>query len=111
LRKIARSLKIDLRFFQSNSEGSLIDAIHKNRRWANAIVINPAAYTHYSHALRDAISSVSLPAVEVHLSNIKKRESFRRISVIAPVCVKQIMGLGWKSYAKALEFLAARPKR
>jgi 3-dehydroquinate dehydratase-2 len=111
LRNIARELNVSVRFFQSNSEGTLIGAIHRNRKWANGLIINPGAYTHYSYALRDAISSVSLPAVEVHLSNIRKREKFRRVSVIAPVCVKQIMGLGWKSYSKALEFLTARLRK
>lgn len=108
LRGISRKLNASVRFFQSNGEGALISAIHRNRKWADGLIINPGAYTHYSYALRDAISSVSLPAVEVHLSNIKKRERFRRTSVIAPVCVKQIMGLGWHSYAEALKCLTTR---
>jgi 3-dehydroquinate dehydratase-2 len=97
--------RIELRFLQSNHEGVLIDYIHENRQWAHAILINPGAYTHYSYALRDAISAVGIPAVEVHLSDIYQREDFRKISVIAPVCVKQISGLGIQSYLKGLEFL------
>ena len=71
-------------------------------------MINPAAYTHYSYAIRDAIAGVGLPAVEVHLSDIKKREAFRRKSVIKPVCFRQISGLGWKSYVAGIEALLAR---
>ncbi|HLD99113.1 MAG TPA: type II 3-dehydroquinate dehydratase [Bdellovibrionota bacterium] len=105
LRKFARQTKTQLKIFQSNCEGNLIDFIHENRKWADGIVINPGAYTHYSYAIRDAISGVDLPSVEVHLSDLTKREKFRRISVIAPVCIKQISGLGWKSYIKGLEIL------
>lgn len=92
-----------LRIHQSNSEGELIDLIHRNRKWADAVVFNPGAYTHYSYALRDAVASVSLPTYEVHLSDIKKREEFRRISVISPVCVEQISGFGWESYTRAID--------
>jgi 3-dehydroquinate dehydratase-2 len=102
----ARQNGATLRFFQSNSEGALIDFLHRQRRWAQGLVINPAAYTHYSYALRDAIAAVELPAVEVHLSDIRKREPFRRKSVIRPVCLKQISGLGWKSYCEGIRFLA-----
>ena len=70
------------RIFQSNGEGAIIDCIHKNRKWAQGLVINPGAYTHYSFAIRDAITSVALPTVEVHLSDVKNREEFRKISVI-----------------------------
>ncbi len=105
LKKIASENEIDLRIFQSNGEGEIIDFIHAQRNWAEGIIINPAAYTHYSYAIRDAISSVDIPTVEVHLSDIKKREPFRRKSVIKAVCVKQISGLGWKSYLEAIRFL------
>jgi 3-dehydroquinate dehydratase II len=111
LRKEAKKKKITLKIFQSNHEGDLIDQIHAQRKWADAIVINPGAYTHYSYALRDAISSVNKPTIEVHLSDIHAREDFRKISVIAPVCLEQISGLGWKSYLKALERLLERGKK
>lgn len=96
---------VELRFFQSNSEGDLIDAIHEAHTWADGIVINPGAYAHYSYAVRDAISGVGLPAVEIHLSNIHKRETFRHTLVVAPVCVGSVLGFGWRSYLWGVEAL------
>ena len=85
-------------FFQSNHEGALIDSIQQAQGHYDAIVMNPGAFTHYSYALRDAVSSVSVPVVEVHLSNVSSREDFRSKSVIAPACIGQISGFGAHSY-------------
>ncbi|MCX7925598.1 MAG: type II 3-dehydroquinate dehydratase [Fimbriimonadales bacterium] len=105
-REYAQSLGIELRHVQSNHEGALIDALHEARGWADGVILNAGAYTHTSVALRDAISAVGLPTIEVHLSNIYAREPFRHTSLIAPVCVGSISGFGADSYLLAVQAMA-----
>ena len=95
----------DITWFQSNHEGDLIDQIHESMNLFDGIILNPGALTHYSYALRDAIASVQIPAVEVHLSNINAREDFRKISVIKDKCISQISGLGKHVYTEAIKTL------
>jgi 3-dehydroquinate dehydratase II len=103
LEKTAKEYNVSLSFFQSNHEGDIVDIIGKaSKDGFAAIVINPAAYTHTSVAIRDALSAISIPAVEVHLSNIYKREEFRHQSLIAPACVGQVSGFGVQSYVLGL---------
>ena len=106
LKAEGKKLGLEVRTFQSNHEGALIDALHDARTWASGVIINPGGYTHTSVALRDAISAINLPTIECHLSNTEAREEFRHRSMIAPVCVGTIRGFGWKSYVLALRALA-----
>ncbi len=107
MKKVAEENGAELTVFQSNSEGGMVDAIQDARNWADGIVINPGAYSHYSIAIRDALSAVKLPTIEVHLSNIHAREEFRHNLVLTPVCVGMICGLGWRSYLYGLKALIA----
>ena len=105
LQSYAQERGLELRSFQANSEGALIDAIHEARTWADGIVFNAGAYTHTSIALRDAIAGIGLPVVEVHLSNVHAREAFRHRSVLAPVCLGVIAGFGRWSYFLGVDAL------
>ncbi len=105
LREFCGTVGVEPEFYQSNSEGALIDIIHSAKGNADGIVINAGAYTHYSIAIRDAIAAVELPCVEVHLSNVHKREEFRHKSVISAVCTGVICGFGKKVYRLAIEAL------
>jgi 3-dehydroquinate dehydratase-2 len=107
VRDACAAWNVEVKAFQSNHEGGLIDFIQEHRRGAKGIVVNPGAYTHTSYALRDCLKAVGVPVVEVHLSNVHTREEFRRTSVVAPVCRGQIVGLGMRGYLLAAEWLCA----
>ena len=101
-----RNRNIKLQWYQSNHEGKILDRLHRAMKDKNdGIIINPGAYTHYSYAIRDAISAISTPTIEVHLSDIKTREKFRQTSVIEDVCLEQISGLGKNGYLEAVNAL------
>lgn len=104
----ADRIDVAVDFFQSNSEGELVTHMQQCRERAKGAVLNAGAYTHYSIALRDAISAAQIPVIEVHISNVYKRESFRHVSVIAPVCAGQICGFGSQGYILALKVLAEK---
>ena len=105
IEKYAETIGVETVVMQSNSEGDIIDYIHYALGKYDGIVINPGAYTHYSYAIFDALQSVNLPTVEIHISNIHKREEFRHKSVTAPACIGQICGLGFMGYTLAMDYL------
>jgi 3-dehydroquinate dehydratase-2 len=107
----AQTLGITVRAAQHSSEGAIVDELHGARGTADAVIINPGAYTHYAYAIRDAIAAIVLPVVEVHITNVHARESFRATSVIAAVCLGSIAGFGVDSYVLALRALAANPRQ
>jgi len=108
LRSKGDEVGVEVDCFQSNHEGAIIDYLQESASGASGVIINAGALTHYGLSLRDALVDSRLPVVEVHLSNIHAREEFRHRSVIAPIAVGQIVGLGWRGYLHALEFLASR---
>ena len=105
MKKQGENLGVDIVTFQSNSEGDIIDLIQKQASQMDGIIINPGALTHYGFSLRDALADTKLPVIEVHLSNIYAREDWRATSVIAPIAMGQINGLGWRGYVAALQIL------
>ena len=99
------ALDHNFKFYQTNHEGEIIDILHDERLWANGILINPGAFAHYSYAIRDAIESIQIPTIEIHISDIYKREDFRKKSIITEVCKDCIVGLGKNSYLEGLKKL------
>src|SRR5919109_315969 len=106
----ARELNCSVRCFQTNDEGQFIDWCHDARRWADGVIVNPGAWTHYSYAIRDALELFAVPVVEVHLSNIEEREEWRRVSVIADVVTERIIGKAPEGYGGAFVFLGDKGK-
>jgi 3-dehydroquinate dehydratase-2 len=107
IERFARELQLEARFFQTDHEGEYVGEIHKARDYADGLVLNPGAWTHYAWSLRDAVEIAGLPAVEVHLSDVQNREPFRRVSVLSDVCVATVSGQGPDGYREALERLKA----
>ena len=103
--QLAQQLGVACDIFQSNHEGELIDLLHRALTDYDGILLNAGAYTHYSYAIRDALASITVPKVEIHISNIMEREDFRKVSVTAPVCDKQIYGHGLNGYLEAIDFV------
>ncbi len=106
LKNKAEKLGVEIECFQSNHEGEIVDKIHSAKNKFDAVIINPAAYTHTSVAIRDAFAAVDIPTIEVHISNVYSREEFRHNSLIAPVVLGQIAGLGINGYLLALEYFS-----
>jgi len=105
IEQFAKELGLEARFFQSNHEGEYVEELHKARDYADALLLNPGAWTHYAWSLRDAVEIAALPAVEVHLSDVKQREPFRAVSVLEDVCLASVSGQGVEGYRTALERL------
>ena len=103
--ELGKELGVELKCAQSNQEGDLINLLHDAQMWADGVIFNPGGYTHTSVALRDAISAIGLPVIEVHLSNVYAREEFRHTSLISAICKGKITGFGWRSYTLALQAL------
>jgi 3-dehydroquinate dehydratase-2 len=103
--ELGKGLGAEITCFQSNHEGALIDALQDARMWAGGVVFNPGGYTHTSIALRDVISAIGIPVIEVHISNVYAREEFRHVSMISAVCRGKIVGLGWRSYTLGVQAL------
>ncbi|HHY82290.1 MAG TPA: type II 3-dehydroquinate dehydratase [Clostridiales bacterium] len=111
LKAYAQKMGAELDAFQSNHEGQLIDCLHNAIGVYDGIIMNPGAYTHYSYALRDAVLAAGLPVIEVHISNVHKREAFRHVSVTAPACIGQITGLGTQGYYLAVDYFIRTLKK
>ena len=108
LENCPESFNHKFKFYQSNHEGEIIDVLHDERHWANGILINAGAYSHYSYAIRDAIEAINIPTIEIHLSNIQTRETFRKKSVLSSVCLDTVSGLGKNSYLEGLKILITK---